>query len=112
MVHVHDRMLASHSGLCSAFTMYSQAIDGEQLTSTWTVTGFGERRGQQTLKITEQVTTNNDERDVREIVSLYIKGVGLVERREVVRLVGKERRTVSEMRLLRVDDKFVEAGKK
>lgn len=73
----------------------------------YSVTGFGERRGQQTLTIVEEVTSNLDDRQRWQVEHLYLRGVGVLQRREALLLPGREKRPVSELRLVRVQGEVV-----
>jgi hypothetical protein len=79
----------------------------EQTQHVFRVAGFGERHGQPTVTIVEKVMSTLDGQARREITHVYVKGLGEVERREVIPLAGKEQRRCSEMRLIQVDDKLV-----
>jgi hypothetical protein len=56
------------------------------------------------VTLLEKRSNNLDERQRREIVHVYLKGVGLVERRETLPLAGKEKRTLGELKLIKVED--------
>jgi hypothetical protein len=88
-----------------ARTGYSWATQLRQTLHTFTVVGFDERDGRQILTILEKRTTKGNDGNTYEILYTYGKGVGLVERRETATLAGKEKRTVSELRLVKVEDR-------
>jgi hypothetical protein len=73
---------------------------------TWTVVGFGQRRGQPCVTVLEKVTSNvNDQQMLREVKHVYVKDLGQVERRETIQLTSKDKRIVAELRLIKAEQR-------
>ncbi|HMF14123.1 MAG TPA: hypothetical protein VKE94_17525, partial [Gemmataceae bacterium] len=66
----------------------------------YTVAKFDTYQGQPSVLVRETITLGKDPHHPGQIEHLYVKGVGEVERREVLHLTSKEQRPVSELKLV------------